>query len=104
MRQFYGVNIPDTGDAVVVHFDKPVRKVTLYPLASFISCSVGKTKNSNRMLVMGALQNVTLDFQRANTGKGVEDLTFWRYDGTGDTRLSISVVEYGTDADNAYFE
>jgi len=61
MRQFYGVNIPGTGDPVVVHFDQPVRKV-------------------------------------------VEDLTFWRYDGDRATNLTISVEEYGTDGDNAYFE
>lgn len=104
MRQFYGFVIPDTGAPVVVHFDRPVRKVVVYPVASFIACSIGKTKSNGRMILMGAMQQVSLDFQRANTGKGVEDLTFWRYDGTRDTFLTISVEEYGTDGDNAYFQ
>lgn len=105
MRQFYSVIVPATGEGVVIHFEQPVRKIVINSLSSFVACSIGTEKRDNaNSFVMGALQNATLDFQRANTGKGVQDLVLWRYEGSGNTRVSISVLEYGSDGDNKFFE
>lgn len=106
MRQFYSVTVPSTGKGAVIHFEQPVRKkIVLSSMASYIACSIGtETKDLEHSFVMGALQNFELDFQRANTGKGVQDLVFWRYDGGSNTRVSISVSEYGSDGDNKFFE
>lgn len=104
MKQFYSFTLSDTGDPVVVHFNQPVRKILINVLSSFVACSVGLAKDGENMFIIGSLQDIVIDFQRANTGKSVQDLTFWRYSGTGSTRVSISVEEYGSDADNAYFK
>lgn len=105
MRQFYSVTALSTGDGSVIHFEQPVRKIVINTLASYIACSIGtEKKDLEHSFVTGALQNVELDFQRANTGKGVQDLVFWRYDGGSTTRVSISVSEYGSDGDNKFFE
>lgn len=104
MRQFYSVIIPSTGEGGVIHFEQPVRKIVLNSMASYIACSIGTKKDLEHSFVTGALQNVELDFQRANTGKGVQDLVFWRYDGGSNTRVSISVSEYCSDGDNKFFE
>lgn len=105
MRQFYSVSVPSTGEVGVVHFEQPVRKIVINSLASYIACSIGtEKKDFEHSFVMGSLQNFELDFQQANTGKGVQDLVFWRYDGDSATRVSISVSEYGSDGDNKFFE
>lgn len=104
MRQFYTISVSDTGDPVVVHFEKPVRKLQVNSLINYAGCSIGKTKQPDKAFVFGSYGVNTLDFQSANTGKGVEDMTFWRFTGTGSMTLSLSVVEYGSDGDNAFFE
>lgn len=104
MRQFYSVGVSDVTSPVVVHFEKPIRKILCNVLSDFVAFSVGKEKQDSKMLFLGARQCCVVDFQSANTGKGVQDLTFWRYSGTGVARICISVVEYGSDGDNAFFE
>ena len=104
MQQFYSFTVNADGTPITLHFDSPVRKISISALSSFIALSVGKEKKGDKMLVVGALQYVTVDFQRANTGKSVQDLTFWKYSGEGASRVSVSVSEYGSDADNTFFE
>lgn len=104
MQQFYSFTVPADGTPIFLHFKHPVRKISISALSSFIALSVGKAKNGDKMLVVGALQYVTVDFQRANTGKSVQDLTFWKYAGEGASRVSVSVSEYGSYADNTFFE
>lgn len=104
MQQLYKVTVSDAADPVVVHFEKPVRKLQINALLNYAACSIGKTMQPDNAFVFGAYGCITLDFQSANTGKGVEDITFWRFSGTGTMTLSLSVVEYGSDGDNAFFE
>lgn len=104
MQQFYSFSVPEGGAPYTLHFKQPVRKISISVLSSFVAFSIGKAKIGDKMLVLGALQYVTVDFQRANTGKSVQDLTFWKYSGEGISRVSVSVSEYGSEEDNAFFE
>lgn len=103
MQQFYKVFVSSADDPVVVHFEKPVRKLQINALINYAACSIGKTMQQDEAFVFGSSGPITLDFQSANTGKGVEDITFWRFTGTGAMTISLSVVEYGSDGDNAFF-
>lgn len=104
MQQFYSVSLKDENDVKTVHFIRPVRKIKVNVLTSTIACSIGTRKNGNKMLLLGVNTPGFLDFQSANTGKSVQDLTFWRFSGSGTTTVTISIVEYGSDGDNTYFE
>lgn len=104
MQQFYSFIVPASGEPYIVHFKQPVRKISISVLSSFVAFSIGNAKNGDKMLILGALQYATVDFQRANTGKSVQDLTFWKYSGEGSSRVSISVSEYGSEEDNTFFE
>lgn len=104
MQQFYSFTVPEGGVPFTQHFNPPVRKISISVLSNYVACSIGKAKTGDKMLVLGASEYATVDFQRANTGKSVQDLTFWKYSGEGASRVSITVSEYGSDADNTFFE
>lgn len=104
MQQFYAVRVEDGGTPVTIHFVRSVRKIMLNVISSYIGCSIGTEKNVDKMLLLGSSHSGLLDFQSANTGKSVQDLTFWKHLGAGSSTLTVSIIEYGSDGDNTYFE
>ena len=102
-RQFYTIAVQSATTPVIIHFDKPVRKIRVAVLSNYIAVSVGTEIDTDRMMIFSVYNNGLIDFQSANTGKGVQDLACWRFGGEGAARLAISVVEYGSDGDNEFF-
>lgn len=104
MQQFYTAQVKDGGEPVTIHFVRPVRKIMLNVITNYIGCSIGTEKNISKMLLLGYSHSGLLDFQSANTGKSVQDLTLWKHVGAGSSTVTISIIEYGSDGDNTYFE
>ena len=102
-RQFYTIGVQSATTPSVIHFDKPVRKIQVSVLSNHVAVAVGTEIVTDRMMIYGVYNNGLIDFQSANTGKGVQDLAFWRFSGESATQVSVSVVEYGSDGDNEFF-
>ena len=102
-RQFYTTTISSTSEPVVIHFEKAVRKIYVSTLSNYVALSVGTAIDTSKVLILGLYSNGMIDFQSANTGKGVQDLALVKYGTEGAARVSISVVEYGSDSDNEFF-
>ena len=103
-RQFYTTTVVSTSEPVVIHFEKAVRKIYVSVLSNFVALSVGTAIDTSKMLILGLHSDGMIDFQSANTGKGVQDLALLKYGAEGGARVCISVVEYGSDGDNEFFK
>lgn len=54
MQQFYEFSVADAGAPVVVHFEKPVRKLQINALVNYAACSIGKTMQPDKAFIFGA--------------------------------------------------
>lgn len=106
-KQFYNVEFPTPGEdktPKTIHFDKPVKKICVHFNNHLVAFSVGAVQDLTNYFVCNVYFDNVIDFQSANTGKGVTDITLWPFSGSNAIYVTVSVIEYGSDGDNEYFK
>ena len=55
-RQFYTIEVQSATKPVIIHFDKPVRKIQVAVLSNYIAVSVGTEIDTDRMMIFSVVE------------------------------------------------